>query len=1554
MTLGHPDALQPGVSSREANARKSADFEQLRAEALARMNTQPSQKRKRTALLTEGDPEKGQQLREVDVFKAGRDTRKKIVEQALNTEYQDQEEMLRKIKERMDRVGIQLSTVEVRFQNLSIAAEVYVGDRALPTVSNSYRNFFEKYLIWLRLMKADKRKFVILDNISGIIPPGRMTLLLGPPGAGKTTLLTALAGKLQHGTNLKVRGDITYNGHTFKDFWAQRTAAYVNQVDNHLAELTVRETFDFASRCQGVGHKAEELAELERLEREQGIMPDPAIDAFMKSETREGKRESLVTDYIIKILGLEVCADTPVGNAMIRGISGGQKKRVTTGEMIVGPKKTLFLDEISTGLDSSSTYQIMKCLRDFTHFRQATVVIALLQPPPETYDLFDDILLLSEGHIVYHGPREEVLGFFASMGFRCPERKGVPDFLQEVTSKKDQQQYWSRKDPWHFVPVMAFADAFLSYQTGQRNQDALATPFPKEQSGKTALVTRKRALTGAQAFKALMRRELTLVQRNAFVYVFKAVQASIVAIITGTVYLRTQLHPISYPDAQRYAGMLFFSQLMMFFNGIAEMTFTIDRLPTFFKQRDDMFFPTWSFVLPTTVVRIPVSALETGLWAVLTYWTVGLTPQPGQFFMYWFLLFLTHNMAISLFRAIGALSRNIVVANALGSLALFMLLLVGGFVLVKEQIHPWWIWGFWADPLQFGTRALLINEFSAPRWQRILDIYSRNPNGSPRTLGESLLATYSFNTDYWWVWVAVGVMIGYNILFNIVIVVAHKFLGPFNMNTAVTTEEALTEREIAKRGHDGSGQDVKIDIKATSDRLSARRLALQGYSQGTMAPGSRKSLDTASRRSIDPASRRSLDPAPRRSLGGKNTELVSQRALPAIPSEGNFMAVGSNAVANGHTSAKEMVPASSSGYMDIEAGQEGAGAQAHGMVLPFMPLTMTFRDMHYWVPLPGEMQGKSAPNINKVHGKQMLELLRGITSAFRPGILTCLMGVSGAGKTTLMDVLAGRKTGGVVTGDIRINGYPKKQATFSRVSGYVEQTDVHSPQTTVKEALQFSARLRFSRDVPKETVEAFVEEVMDLVELDTLKNVLVGLPGVSGLSVEQRKRLTIAVELVANPSIVFMDEPTSGLDARAAAIVMRTVRNIVNTGRTIVCTIHQPSIDIFEAFDELLLLKRGGQTIYAGPTGHNSQELIDYYEAVPGVPRYQNGQNPATWMLEVTSAGAEARMGVDFAEIYAQSNLFKQQEAIIERESTPEEGVEDLHFDTVYARSKLEQYWIMLWKYQVIYWRLPEYNGVRFSFTLGIALLFGTVFWKLGGSTGTQQEITNTLGALYTATLFLGIMNSIFVQPVFGDERTVFYREKAAGMYSVIPWYMGIATIELVYIVLQSVLYVAVIYFMARFAYDAAKFFWFLFFMVLTLIYFNFYGIASVALTPNLLVAAVLSGAFYGLFNLFAGFVAPKPSIPGWWIWLYYLNPVSWTLNGLVSSNIGDYTDRLVQLSAPAKDGSLVQTVSVFLDQNFGFKHSWLGIDVAVLIGFGALFWLIGAIAMMKLNFQQR
>ncbi|KAM7501809.1 hypothetical protein LguiB_000713 [Lonicera macranthoides] len=433
------------------------------------------------------------------------------------------------------------------------------------------------------------------------------------------------------------------------------------------------------------------------------------------------------------------------------------------------------------------------------------------------------------------------------------------------------------------------------------------------------------------------------------------------------------------------------------------------------------------------------------------------------------------------------------------------------------------------------------------------------------------------------------------------------------------------------------------------------------------------------------------------------------------------------------------------------------------MILPFQPLTMTFHNVNYFVDMPKEMSSQGVE-------EKKLQLLSSVSGAFSPGVLTALVGSSGAGKTTLMDVLSGRKTGGYIEGDIRISGHPKEQSTFARISGYVEQNDIHSPQVTVFESLLFSSSLRLPKEVNKEQRNEFVEQVMSLVELDTLRNALVGMPGISGLSTEQRKRLTIAVELVANPSIIFMDEPTSGLDARAAAIVMRTVCNTVDTGRTVVCTIHQPSIEIFEAFDELLLMKRGGQVIYGGKLGGKSQTMINYFQNIDGIPPITSGYNPATWMLEISTPAAEQRLGLDFAETYKNSQQFRDVEAYIERMSVPPAGFEPLKFASVYSQKTMFQFKTCFWKQNIVYWRSPPYNAVRLFFTTLSALIIGSVFWNVSSRRDSTQNLFVVMGALYSSVMFLGVNNSSSVQPIISVERTVFYRERAAGMYSPFPY----------------------------------------------------------------------------------------------------------------------------------------------------------------------------------------
>jgi ABC-type multidrug transport system ATPase subunit len=197
----------------------------------------------------------------------------------------------------------------------------------------------------------------------------------------------------------------------------------------------------------------------------------------------------------------------------------------SAGEMIVGPMKTHFMDEISTGLDSSTTFQIVRYLRDISHVLEHTMVVSLLQPAPETYDLFDDVILLSDGQVVYHGPIHNILGFFESCGFRCPDRKGVADFLQEVTSRKDQEQYWAdRSKPYEFVPVRVFAAAFAKSPDGVRLSEELSKPMKKSETQDGALAFDRFTLSTYEMVKINFDKEWLLMKRNSFIYIFKSVQ----------------------------------------------------------------------------------------------------------------------------------------------------------------------------------------------------------------------------------------------------------------------------------------------------------------------------------------------------------------------------------------------------------------------------------------------------------------------------------------------------------------------------------------------------------------------------------------------------------------------------------------------------------------------------------------------------------------------------------------------------------------------------------------------------------------------------------------------------------------------------------------------------------------------------------------------------------------------------------------------------------------------------------------------------------------------
>ncbi|PKA53766.1 Putative pleiotropic drug resistance protein 7 [Apostasia shenzhenica] len=781
------------------SGREEDDEEALKWAALEKL---PTYDRMRRGIITghAGGTE------EVDIHDLGIHERKNLLEKLVRNAEEDNEKFLLKLRDRMERVGIDNPTIEVRFEHLKIDAEAYVGNRGVPTFLNFFVNKIMGVLSALRIVPSGKRPISVLHDISGIVRPSRMTLLLGPPGSGKTTFLLALSGKLD--STLKVSGNITYNGHRMDEFVPQRTSAYISQHDIHVGEMTVRETLAFSSRCQGVGTRYDMLTELSRREKEANIKPDPEIDVYMKAISVEGQ-ENVITDYILKILGLEICADTMVGDAMIRGISGGQKKRVTTGEMLVGPSKALFMDEISTGLDSSTTYQIVNSLRQSVHIMGGTAVIALLQPAPETYELFDDIILLSEGQIVYQGPREHVLEFFELMGFKCPERKGVADFLQEVTSRKDQHQYWAHKDePYTYVSVNEFSEAFQSFHVGLKLGVELSTPFDRSRNHPAALTTSKYGISKMELLKVCIEREWLLMKRNSFVYIFKVVQLIILGFIAMTVFLRTKMPRRKIEDGVVFLGAMFLGLVTHLFNGFAELAMSIAKLPIFYKQRDLLFYPSWAYALPTWVLKIPISFLECAVWICMTYYVIGFDPNINRFFRHYLLLVLISQMASGLFRLLAALGREMVVADTFGSFAQLVLLILGGFLISREKIKKWWIWGYWSSPLMYAQNAIAVNEFLGHSWHK-------NVPGLNETLGIEILKVRGIFVDANWYWIGVGALVGYIFLFNILFIFFLDWLDPLGKGQTTISEETLREKHANR-----TGQSVELLLSKTDTAKS--------------------------------------------------------------------------------------------------------------------------------------------------------------------------------------------------------------------------------------------------------------------------------------------------------------------------------------------------------------------------------------------------------------------------------------------------------------------------------------------------------------------------------------------------------------------------------------------------------------------------------------------------------------------------------------------------------------------------------------------------------------
>ncbi|KAM0233020.1 hypothetical protein ACHAPO_007486 [Fusarium lateritium] len=525
--------------------------------------------------------------------------------------------------------------------------------------------------------------------------------------------------------------------------------------------------------------------------------------------------------------------------------------------------------------------------------------------------------------------------------------------------------------------------------------------------------------------------------------------------------------------------------------------------------------------------------------------------------------------------------------------------------------------------------------------------------------------------------------------------------------------------------------------------------------------------------------------------------------------------------------------------------------------------------------------------------KETRRLLHEVDGWVQPGTLTALMGITGAGKTTLLDVLANRTSVGIVGGDFLVNGQARNTG-FQRKTGYVQQQDLHLSTTTVREALTFSALLRQPRATSRKDKLQYVEHVINTLEMRSYADAIVGVPG-EGLNIEQRKRLTIGVELAAKPALLlFLDEPTSGLDSQTAWSICQLLRRLADNGQAILCTIHQPSAHLFQVFDRLLFLAMGGKTMYFGDIGPSSKAMTSYFERNGARPCGPD-ENPAEWMLEITGSLSEQDWPViwnDSPERKAVKAELAMKKAELSRRAITITNPSDVDALRPFAASFATQLHVVLKRVFQQYWRTPSYLYSKVALCLFSALFIGFSFWQLSNS---LHGLQNQMYAIFMLlVIFANVCSQIM--PHYDAQRALYQsRESPSKTYSWQVFVLSNLLVEIPWNSLSALLIFVSWYYPIGLRHNALEAnegpereaLMFLFILA----FMNFAGTFT-----NMVLSAVgsaeaagnLTNLLHSLSLIFCGVLVSPDAMPGFWIFMYRVSPFTYFFSGVLSVGLGN------------------------------------------------------------------
>ncbi|OTB09671.1 hypothetical protein M426DRAFT_50610 [Hypoxylon sp. CI-4A] len=1234
----------------------------------------------------------------------------------------------------------------------------------VKTFPDAFVDFVDYYTPLMNLLGKGRKgtEDTLLDNFKGVVNPGEMVLVLGKPGSGCTTFLKSIANQRWGYTS--VEGDVLYGPFTAKEFEQYRGEAVYNQEDDmHHATLTVEQTLGFAL--------------------------DTKVSKKLPAGTTKSKFKQDVISMLLKMFNIEHTRKTVVGDALVRGVSGGERKRVSIAEMMITNACILSWDNSTRGLDASTALDFVKSLRIQTDLYKTSTFVSLYQASENICKQFDKILVIDAGKQVYFGPTSEARGYFEGLGFLPRPRQTTPDYVTGCTDEfeREYSDGYSPQNAPHSPETLA--EAFQKSRFAKQLDTEMAEYRAKlEHDQEVArhndfrMAVRESKRSGAKhsvysvgfhlQVWALMKRQFALKLQDKLSLSLSWFRTIVIAIVLGTLYLN-----LGHDSASAFSkgGLLFISLLFNAFEAFSELGSTMTGRPIVNKHKAYTFHRPSALWIAQIFVDTAFSAVRILFFSIIVYFMTNLTRTPGAFFTF-YLLILVGNVAMTLyFRIIACICPDFDYAIKFAVVTVTLFILTSGYLIQYQSQQVWLRWIFWINALGLAFASLMANEFgkselacsseslipSGPSYgdinHQVCTLAGSTPGNG--TVNGAAYITQGFSYAPEDLWRNFGIIMAIIVFFLIMNVVLGEFVK-FGMG----------------------GNQAKVFAKPNPER---------------------KALNEA--------------------LAQKRLERQKSRQEEA----GSALKIDSSSI-------------------------------------------LTWEDLNYDVPVPGGTR----------------RLLNNVYGYCKPGQLTALMGASGAGKTTLLDVLASRKNIGVIHGDVLVDG-SKPGKEFQRSTSYAEQLDMHDPTQTVREALRFSADLRQPFETPQEEKYAYVEEIITLLEMEHIADCIIGTPE-AGLTVEQRKRVTIGVELAAKPQLLlFLDEPTSGLDSQSAFNIVRFLKKLATAGQAILCTIHQPNAALFENFDRLLLLQRGGRCVYFGDIGKDACILRDYlsrHGAVAGP-----SDNIAEFMLEAIGAGSAPRVGNrDWADIWSDSpELANVKDTISQFKETRKSAAAqiDLSLQREYASPLAHQLKIVIKRTNISFWRSPNYLFTRVFNHVVISLLTGLTYLRLDDS---RSSLQYKVFVMFQITVLPALLMPQ-VELMYVIKRSIFFREQLSKMYSTFTFTLSMVLAELPYSILCSVVFFIPLYYIPGFQYESSRAGYQYFMVLITELFAVTLGQVLASVSPSSFVASQYDPFIVITFALFCGVTIPAPQMPGFWrAWLYQLDPFTRLIGGTVTTALKD------------------------------------------------------------------